>query len=58
VSKAVQGGTTTVSIIDGSRVIAEHDNGAVPSSPWREHIYGGRALAERGTYGKFDTKSV
>ena len=34
-------GTTTVSIFSGSEVIAEYDNGAVPSSPSREYIYGG-----------------
>ncbi|HWG20705.1 MAG TPA: RHS repeat-associated core domain-containing protein, partial [Terracidiphilus sp.] len=39
VVKSVQGGTTTVSIRAGSSVIAEYDNGAVPTSPSREYIY-------------------
>ena len=32
-------GITTVSVFSGSSVIAEYDNGAVPSSPSREYIY-------------------
>jgi len=41
VVKALQGGTTTVSIFVGSTVIAEYDNGAAPASPSREYIYNG-----------------
>jgi RHS repeat-associated protein len=36
--------TTTVYIFSGSKVIAEYDNGAAPSSPSREYIYSGSAL--------------
>jgi len=36
VVKSVQSGTTTVSIFSGSSVIAEYDNGALPSAPSRE----------------------
>jgi RHS repeat-associated protein len=40
-------GTTTVFIYSGSQDIAEYDNGAAPSSPSREFIYGnGDMLAE------------
>ncbi len=39
VIKAVQGGTSTVSIFSGTKVIAEYDNGAAPASPSREYIY-------------------
>jgi len=44
VQKAVTGGTTTVYIFSGSKVIAEYDNGAAPASPSREYIYSGGAL--------------
>ncbi len=43
VSKS-SGGTTTVYIFSGSKVIAEYDNGAAPSSPSREYVYSGGAL--------------
>lgn len=40
-------GTTTVFIYSGSKDIAEYDNGAAPSSPSREFVYGnGQLLAE------------
>ena len=42
--KRVSGGTTTVYIFSGSKVVAEYDNGAAPSAPSREYIYGGSAL--------------
>jgi RHS repeat-associated protein len=42
--KKVSGGTTTVYIFSGTKVIAEYDNGAVPTSPTREYIYSGAAL--------------
>jgi len=42
--RKVSGGTTTVYIFSGSKVIAEYDNGAAPSSPSREYIYSGGAL--------------
>jgi len=32
-------GTTTVSILAGSQIIAEYDNGAAPTAPSREYIY-------------------
>src|SRR6266851_5755132 len=35
------GGTTTVYIFAGSKVIAEYDNGAAVASPSREYIYSG-----------------
>ena len=44
VQKSVSGGATTVYIFSGSKVIAEYDNGAAPSSPSREYIYSGGAL--------------
>ena len=37
-------GTTTVYIYSGSKDIAEYDNGASPSSPSREYIYGNNQL--------------
>lgn len=40
----VSSGTTTVYVFSGSKVIAEYDNGALPSAPSREYIYGGSAL--------------
>jgi RHS repeat-associated protein len=40
----VSGGTTTVYIFSGSKVIAEYDNGALPTAPSREYIYSGGAL--------------
>jgi RHS repeat-associated protein len=39
VVKAVSGGTTTVSVLAGSSVIAEYDNGVAPTAPSREYIY-------------------
>jgi len=33
------GGSSTVSILSGSSVIAEYDNGAAPSAPSREYVY-------------------
>jgi RHS repeat-associated protein len=42
--KKVAGGTTTVYIFSGSKVIAEYDNGAAPGSPSREYIYSGASL--------------
>jgi YD repeat-containing protein len=39
--KSVSGGTTTVSILSGSSVIAEYDNGVAPASPSREYVYNG-----------------
>jgi RHS repeat-associated protein len=44
VVKSVSGGTTTVSIFSGSSVLAEYDNGAAPSVPSREYVYGGLGL--------------
>jgi RHS repeat-associated protein len=38
------GGTTTVYIFSGSKVLAEYDNGAAPASPSREYIYAGASL--------------
>src|SRR5260370_600618 len=44
--KKVSGGTTTVTIFSGSKVIAEYNNGAAPSSPTNEYIYsGGQKIA-------------
>ncbi len=42
--RKVSGGTTTVYIFSGSKVIAEYDNGAAVSSPSREYVYSGGAL--------------
>ncbi|HEV2963658.1 MAG TPA: RHS repeat-associated core domain-containing protein [Candidatus Angelobacter sp.] len=39
VQKAIQGGTTTVSVSSMGKVIAEYDNGALPASPSREYVY-------------------
>jgi RHS repeat-associated protein len=36
--------TKTVYVFSGSKVIAEYDNGAVPTAPSREYVYGGGAL--------------
>ena len=50
--KKVSGGTTTVYIVSGTKVVAEYVNGAAPASPTREYIYsGGQLLAtiEGGT---------
>ena len=41
IQMTIQGGTTTVYIYSEDKVIAEYDNGAVPSSPSREYIYSG-----------------
>jgi RHS repeat-associated protein len=40
----VAGGTTTVYVFAGSKVIAEYDNGAAAASPSREYIYSGAQL--------------
>jgi RHS repeat-associated protein len=42
--KKASGSTTTIYIFSGSKVVAEYDNGAAPSSPSREYIYSGGAL--------------
>ncbi len=42
--KKVSGGTTTVYIFSGTKVIAEYVNGAMPGSPTREYIYSGSQL--------------
>jgi RHS repeat-associated protein len=42
--KKVAGGTTTVYLFSGAKVIAEYVNGAAPSSPAREYIYTGAQL--------------
>src|ERR1700722_15814500 len=42
--KKVAGGTTTVYIFSGSKIIAEYDNGAAPTAPSREYIYSGAQL--------------
>ncbi len=42
--KKVAGGTSTVYIFSGTKVIAEYDNGAAPASPSREYIYSGAML--------------
>jgi RHS repeat-associated protein len=44
VQKAVQGGTTTVYVFSGSKVMAEYDNGTAPAAPSREYIYSGAAM--------------
>jgi RHS repeat-associated protein len=38
------GGTTTVYIFSGSKVIAEYQNGTAPNAPTREYIYSGSGL--------------
>jgi hypothetical protein len=40
----VSGGTTTVYIYSGTKMIAEYENGAAPNAPTREYIYSGGAL--------------
>jgi len=42
--KKVSGSTTTVYLFSGSKVIAEYDNGAAPSSPSREYLYASSQL--------------
>ena len=45
-AKKVSGGTTTVTIFLGTRVLAEYNNGAASSSPTNEYIYaGGQRIA-------------
>jgi RHS repeat-associated protein len=39
--------TSTIYIFSGSKVLAEYDNGALPSAPSREYIYSGAALLAR-----------
>ena len=43
VKKAI-GASSTVYVFSGSKVIAEYDNGVVPTSPSREYIYAGSQL--------------
>jgi len=43
-AQKVAGSTTTVYVFSGSKVIAEYQNGAAPSSPTKEYIYSGGAL--------------
>ena len=38
---------STVYVFSGSKVIAEYDNGAVPTAPSREYVYGGGALVAK-----------
>jgi RHS repeat-associated protein len=45
--KKVSGGTTTVYVFSGSKVIAEYVNGVAPGSPTREYIYSGGMLAAK-----------
>ncbi len=45
--KKVSGGTTTVYIFSGTKVLAEYDNGAAPASPTREYIYSGSTLVAK-----------
>jgi RHS repeat-associated protein len=47
--KKVAGGTTTVYIFSGAKVIAEYQNGAAPTSPKQEYIYAGGALVAKVT---------
>jgi RHS repeat-associated protein len=50
--KKVSGSTTTVTIFSGSNIVAEYVNGAVPSAPTNEYIYGGNqkiAIIQSGT---------
>jgi RHS repeat-associated protein len=47
VKKAVQNGTTTAYLFSGSKVVAEYENGAAPSSPTREYVYSGAALVAK-----------
>lgn len=42
--KKVSGATTTVYVFVGNKVIAEYENGASPSAPTREYVYGGTTL--------------
>ncbi len=42
--KKVSGGTTTVYIFSGGKVIAEYVNGAAPTAPSREYVYSGATL--------------
>ena len=42
--KKVASSTTTVYIFSGTKVIAEYDNGAAPSSPTREYVYSRSSL--------------
>jgi RHS repeat-associated protein len=44
--------TTTVYVFSNSKVIAEYDNGALPSAPTREYVYaGGKLLTKIDTTG-------
>jgi RHS repeat-associated protein len=45
--KKVSGSLSTVYVFGGSKVIAEYDNGAAPTSPSREYIYSGGTLLAR-----------
>jgi RHS repeat-associated protein len=54
----VSGGTTTVYVFSGMKVIAEYVNGAAPGSPSREYIYSGSQLLakiEGGTTNYYHT---
>lgn len=42
--KKVAGSTTTRYIFSGTKVIAEYDNGALPTVPTREYVYAGSQL--------------
>jgi RHS repeat-associated protein len=42
--KKLSGGTTTVYIFSGSKVLAEYVNGAAPASPTREYVYSGSQM--------------
>jgi RHS repeat-associated protein len=47
VQKAIHNGTTTVYLFSAGSVIAEYENGALPSAPTREYIYNGGELAAK-----------
>lgn len=42
--KRVSGGTTTIYVFSGSKVVAEYENGAAPNSPACEYIHLGSQL--------------
>jgi RHS repeat-associated protein len=43
-AQKVAGGVTTVYIYSGGKVIAEYQNGALPSAPTRQYIYAGSSM--------------
>jgi RHS repeat-associated protein len=47
VKKVPASGATTVYLFSGTKVIAEYDNGAAPSSPSREYIYAGSQMVAK-----------